>query len=203
VEALRGCSQDRTASRPGGFGPGLLLALHMGAAPDAFDPHQRHRPIPGRQIPHPRRVPTMQLGLRPAHRAPTGRCRVVWIAYSISPSRSDTASTAMPASPSITVALLLSITWGLSSVSVTPRIMRPQARFRTQPANRVDPPLPRFIEKSRISAIKAPELLKGLAEAEAAENCLLAAAARLRCRRTPTVRTEREWARKHQPRSPA
>jgi hypothetical protein len=46
---------------------------------------------------------------------------VVWIANSISPSRSDTASTAMPFSPSITVALLLSITWG---------------------------PLPRFIEKS-------------------------------------------------------
>jgi hypothetical protein len=33
--------------------------------------------------------------------------------------------------------------------------------------------------------------------------CLLAAAARIRCRRTPTVRTEREWARKRQPRSPA
>src|SRR5271165_2787845 len=76
---------------------------------------------------------------------------VVWIAYSISPSRSDTASTAMPSSPSITVALLLSITWGLSFVSVTPRIMRPQARFQTQLVNRVDPPLPRFIEKSLLS----------------------------------------------------
>ena len=55
----------------------------------------------------------------------------------------------MPSSPSITVALLLSITWGLSFVFVTPRIMTPQARFQTQPANCVDPPLPRFIEKSQ------------------------------------------------------
>src|SRR3954454_23830689 len=37
---------------------------------------------------------------------------VVSTAYSNSPSRSDTANTAMPSSPSITVALLLSITWG-------------------------------------------------------------------------------------------
>jgi hypothetical protein len=29
--------------------------------------------------------------------------------------------------------------------------MLPQASFRTQPANRVDPPPPRFIEKTRIS----------------------------------------------------
>jgi hypothetical protein len=57
------------------FGPGPLLALHMGAAPDTFDPHQRHRPIPGRQIPHPRRTPIMQPGHRPAHRAPTRRRR--------------------------------------------------------------------------------------------------------------------------------
>jgi len=39
---------------------------------------------------------------------------VVSIAYSSSPSCSDTASTAMPSSPSITVALLLLFTWGLS-----------------------------------------------------------------------------------------
>ena len=39
---------------------------------------------------------------------------VVSIAYSTSPSLSETANTAMPASPSIAVALLFSITWGLS-----------------------------------------------------------------------------------------
>src|SRR5271157_4765357 len=90
---------------------------------------------------------------------------VVWIAYSISPSRSDTASTAMPSSPSITVALLLFITWGLSFVSVTPRIMRPQARFQTQPANRVDPPLPRFIEKSHITKDSMRAAFAGYARA--------------------------------------
>jgi hypothetical protein len=38
---------------------------------------------------------------------------VVSMAYSTSPSCSDTANTAMPSSPSIAVALLLLFTWGL------------------------------------------------------------------------------------------
>ena len=41
-------------------------------------------------------------------------CSAFSIAYSTSPSLSETANTAMPASPSIAVALLCSITWGLS-----------------------------------------------------------------------------------------
>src|SRR5271166_5638730 len=99
----------------------------------------------------PARTPGNRVAQRLDHYG--GLTSVVSIAYSNSPSRSDTASTAMPSNPSITVALLLSITWGLSFVSVTPRIMRPQARSQTQPANRVDPPLPRFIEKSPTTAL--------------------------------------------------
>jgi hypothetical protein len=59
------------------------------------------------------------VGRRPCSRAcapPTGHQHVaaaVSIAYSTSPSRSETASTAMLSSPSIAVALLLSLTWGL------------------------------------------------------------------------------------------
>jgi len=94
------------------------------------------------------RAPTMQPSLRPARRAPTGRCRgldrVLHLTVAFRYRQHGYAF-----QPEHHVALLLSITWGLSFVSVTPRIMRPQAHFRTQPANRVDPPLPRFIEKSR------------------------------------------------------
>ena len=64
--------------RPGpdlrmGLSPGLLLTLAMNAAPDAFDPYQGYRPVPGGQIPHPRRPAIMQPRLRSAHRAPTRR----------------------------------------------------------------------------------------------------------------------------------
>src|SRR5271166_2102688 len=58
------------------LGPGLLFTLDVGATPNAFDPHQRHRPMTGGQIPHPGGPPVVQPRLRPAGRAPThGRCR--------------------------------------------------------------------------------------------------------------------------------
>jgi hypothetical protein len=41
-----------------------------------------------------------------------------------------------------------------ATVSVTPRIMRPQARFQTQLVNRVDQPLPPFIAKNRTCSCK-------------------------------------------------
>lgn len=55
------------------FGPGLPLTLRVHTTPDSFDPHQRHRPIPGRQIPHPSRAAIMQPRLRTAGRAPARR----------------------------------------------------------------------------------------------------------------------------------
>ena len=47
------------------FGPGLLLTLEVGATPNTLDPHQPHRPIPGRQIPHPSGPPVRATALAP------------------------------------------------------------------------------------------------------------------------------------------
>ena len=66
------------------------------------------------------------------------RSAVVSIACSSSPSCSDTASTTKPAMPNITAAALRSrSTWGLRLVSLTPRIMRPQAHTQAQAEDRV------------------------------------------------------------------
>ena len=86
--------------------------------------HQRHRPIPGGQIPHPRRAPTSAAW--PAPRTPGTNRSMPW-SGSRTPARRRVRyrQHGHAASLSITVALLLSI-WGLSFVSVAPQIMRPR-----------------------------------------------------------------------------
>src|ERR1700757_2410088 len=71
----------------------------------ARSPAGRSRTQVGRRLCN--RACAPQVGHQPAR-------AVVSIAYSTSPSLSETANTAMPASPSIAVALLFSITWGFS-----------------------------------------------------------------------------------------
>ena len=135
------------------FGPGLLLTLEVGATPHALDPHQRHRPIPGRQIPHPSGPPVVQPRLRPAHRAPTRRGRrfdrVLDLAVTIRDRQHGHAC--QPEHRRGTT--VLNHLGPFSSCSVTPRIMRPQGRSQAQATNRVTRPLPRFITKSPFSCI--------------------------------------------------
>ena len=94
------------------------------------------------------RAPTMQPSLRPARPAPTGRCRgldrVLHLTvafryrqhgYAFQPEHHRRTTVVHHLGPFIRVRNTTN--------------HEAQAHFRTQPANRVDPPLPRLIEKSR------------------------------------------------------
>ena len=123
--------------RPGpdlrmGLSPGLLLTLAMNAAPDAFDPYQGYRPVPGGQIPHPRRPAIMQPRLRSAHRAPTRRrlrldgvldfavtFRYRQHGHAFQPKHRRSTTVVPHLGP-------------FCSCSVTPRIMRPQAHSQVR-----------------------------------------------------------------------
>ena len=135
------------------FGPGLLLTLEVDATPNALDPHQRHRPIPGPSGP-----PVVQPRLRPAHRAPTRRrrCfdRVLDLAVTIRDRQHGHAC--QPEHRRGTT--VLNHLGPFSSCSVTPRIKRPQGHSQAQATNRVTRPLPRFITKSPNSELFHPQL---------------------------------------------
>jgi hypothetical protein len=131
------------------LGPGLLLTLDVGATPNAFDPHQRHRPMPGGQIPHPGGPPVVQPRSRPAGRAPTHRrCRfdrVLDLAVAFRDRQHGHAC--QPEHRRGTT--VLNHLGPSCSCSVAPRIMRPQGHSQAQATNRVTRPLPRFITKSQ------------------------------------------------------
>ena len=132
------------------FGPALLLTLEVGVTPNALDPHQRHRPFPGRQIPHPSGPPVVQPRLGPAHRAPTRRGRrfdrVLDLAVTLRDRQHGHAC--QPEHRRGTT--VLNHLGPFSSCSVTPRIIRPEGHSQAQASNRVTRPLPRFITKSRL-----------------------------------------------------
>ena len=119
------------------------------ASPDALHPHQGHRSTARRQVPHPRETPAMQPGLHTAAAAELncgrGFDRLLQLAVVLRHREQD-----KPANPSIAVAALTSsCTWGLPRlVSLTPRIVRPQARLQAQAEARVSTASPRFTAKS-------------------------------------------------------
>jgi hypothetical protein len=128
---------------------GHAATKKINTPPHAFDPHQCHRPVTSWQIAHPGGTPIMQPGNRPTHRAPAGRCGRLDGVLQFTVTLGNRQHGHAFQRPSITVALLLSFTWGPScSCSVTPRIMRPQAHSQGQADSRVTRALPRFITKS-------------------------------------------------------
>lgn len=88
-------------------------ACPLDAAPDPLHPDQHHRPATGRQVPHPRRPPAMQLDQHPTGRAAHHRLETLH-ACANSPAYSDTAMRRKPGKLSIAFAALPSAcTWGL------------------------------------------------------------------------------------------
>ena len=155
------------------FGPGLLLTLGMHAPPDAFDPHQRHPSIPGRQITHPRRAAIMQPRDRPAYRTPADRrgCLNRVLQFTIVLGHRQHGHAFQPKHHHRTTVVIH--LGPFHSCSLTPRIMRPQAHSQGQADNRVTRPLPSFIAKTR-------QMRARVARADAESHCARPACAILR-----------------------